>query len=421
FSVVLIYTLARQLFRDRSIALLSALFLLTDGLMFSEARIGTNDIFQLGFLLAAYNAFVLYLRRPARSGLSWLALTGFLLGLAFASKWPAVFSIGLLASIAVVRGLWPHRDPALVAKLPAAALASPDADGPPDTRRARAEPAHTPTANGPGGAVDGLEWAEDGISVMPGVRAPGMSFAPWDVPARLWYLAASLCSLVLLPIGLYVLSYLQMYLQPHHIPLDYAQIGPFHIGPLRLGPATLASSNWWNMFVGEQWQMWHYHTTLKDHHPYYSAWWQWLLDIRPVFYYVHRAGDTVANTYALGNPLLYWVFPLGIVAGVILMWRRRQPWLALVLAALAVNWLPWTHSPRGLFFYHFLPSVPFLVLLMAYGIVALYRRPETLWRCLAIAYSAAVFLGFAFFYTQLSAWPVPNWWADLHYWLPSWQ
>ena len=467
FSVVLIYTLARQLFRDRSIALLAGLFLLTDGLMFSEARIGTNDIFQLAFLLAAYNAFVLYLHRQARHGLGLLALTGLLLGLAFASKWPAVFSIGLLAAIALVRGFWPHRDPALAATLQAG-LTEPAANGALDSGLATDEPeqAHqaSDSANDPGalgagpdGAPDhgsafaavansqgaarasvpdeatamGQSHVDDGIGGTPAGRAPEVGasgevtwrgFAPWEVPARLWYLVAAVCSLVLLPIGLYILSYLQMYLQPHHIPADYAQIGPFHIGALTLGPATLTSSSWWNMFVGEQWQMWHYHTTLKDHHPYYSLWWQWLLDIRPVFYYVNRAGDTVANTYALGNPILYWVFPLGIVAGAILVWRRRrQAWLALVLGAFAVNWLPWIHSPRGLFFYHFLPSVPFLVMLMAHGVVALHRRPEVLWRRIAIAYTAAVFLGFAFFYTQLSAWPVPGWWADLHYWLPSWQ
>src|SRR5581483_2724433 len=215
--------------------------------------------------------------------------------------------------------------------------------------------------------------------------------------------------------------YLQMFLQKHQIAPSYNEVGPFTLGPLSIGPKTLTDSGWWSMFVGEQWQMWHYHTTLNSPHPYYSLWWQWLLDIRPVFYYVDRTDDYVANTYNLGNPLLYWGFPIAIVLGAFLLWKRRDLGLALLLAGFAANWLPWAKSPRGLFFYHFLPSVPFLVLLVAYCLVWLWRQRNARWRKVATIYTAVIFVSFAFFYTQLSAWPVPSWYADIHYWLPSWE
>jgi dolichyl-phosphate-mannose-protein mannosyltransferase len=228
--------------------------------------------------------------------------------------------------------------------------------------------------------------------------------------------------MVAIPIALYIASYIQMFLQPHDIPAEYNQIGPLTLGPINLGPGTLPDSSWWSMFVGEQWQMWHYHTTLTAGHPYYSKWWQWLLDIRPVFYYVDRSTDGyVANTYNLGNPLLYWGFPLAILLGLWLLWRKRDLRLAFILAATAINWLPWALSPRGMFFYHFLPTVPFLVLLVAYCLCWLWRQPSRAWHRVAGVYVALVFVSFAFFYTQLAAWPVPEWYADIHYWLPSWQ
>jgi len=65
--------------------------------------------------------------------------------------------------------------------------------------------------------------------------------------------------------------------------------------------------------------------------------------------------------------------------------------------------------------------VPFLVLLVAYCLTWLWRRPNRKWHRVAGIYVGLVFLSFAFFYTQLAAWPVPEWYADMHYWLPSWQ
>ncbi|MBV8086523.1 MAG: phospholipid carrier-dependent glycosyltransferase [Chloroflexi bacterium] len=390
--VVLLYLLARTLFRDRLLATIAAGIVSIEGLMFAESRIGTNDIFQLAFLLGAYTCFAKFYWRPARDGIGWLFATGLFLGLAFGTKWPAFFSIMLLGFLAFARALWPARW----------------------TRRLR-------TIRAP------VAPPEEADAPSPGVEAevealPEAEPAPkWGILGRLGYLIAAFIAMVVQPLVLYVLSYLQMFLQPHQIPANYAEVGPFKLGPISLGPASLPDSSWKSMFIGEQWQMWHYHTTLTAGHPYYSKWWQWLLDIRPVFYYVDRGDDWVANTYNLGNPLLYWGFPIAIVLCCWLVWKKRDFALALVMAALAINWLPWMASPRGMFFYHFLPSVPFLVLMVAYSLVWLLRQPARKWQRVAGIYLAVIFVSFAFFYTQLAAWTVPNWYADIHYWLPSWQ
>ena len=378
--VALLYSLARLLFRDRLLATLAAGIITVEGLMFAESRIATNDIFQLAFLLAAYCCFTRFLDVPARRGIGWLFGTGLFLGLAFGTKWPAIYSIVLLTAVALLRGVWPARWSTWFAT---AGLR-------------RAPPPESEEETAPAG--------------------PG-----WGIAGRIGYLASAFVATTLVPIALYIASYIQMFLQQHHIPEEYAQIGPLNLGFTSLGPTNLPNSSWWSMFVGEQWQMWHYHTNLTAGHPYYSKWWEWVLDIRPVFYYVDRGDGWVANTYNLGNPLLYWAFPIAILLGLWLLWRRRDARLALVLAAAGINWLPWALSPRGMFFYHFLPTVPFLVLLVAYCLVWLWRQPSPRWRRVAPIYVALVLVSFAFFYTQLAAWPVPEWYADIHYWLPTWQ
>jgi dolichyl-phosphate-mannose-protein mannosyltransferase len=418
--VALLYALARLLFRDRLLATLAAGIITVEGLMFAESRIGTNDIFQLAFLLAAYCCFTRFLDVPARRGIGWLLGTGLFLGLAFGTKWPAIYSIVLLAAVALPRGVWSPRwtawfQTAGLRRAPpggVAELAGEDEAG---------DPAKAPLVEGACRASAAADLVA-GSSGEPELRADDAPAAPgWGIGGRIGYLAAAFVATVLLPIALYMASYIQMFLQQHHIPEEYAQIGPLNLGFTSLGPTTLPDSSWWSMFVGEQWQMWHYHTTLTAGHPYYSKWWEWLLDVRPVFYYVDRGDGWVANTYNLGNPLLYWGFPIAIVLGLWLLWRRRDARLGLVLAAAGINWLPWALSPRGMFFYHFLPTVPFLVLLVAYCLVWLWRQPSPKWRRVPRIYVAVVFVSFAFFYTQLAAWPVPEWYADIHYWLPTWQ
>lgn len=400
--VVLVYALARLLFHDRLLATLATGLITVEGLMFAESRIGTNDIFQLAFLLAAYCCFVLFLDRPARRGVGLLFATGLFLGLAFGTKWPATFSIFLLSVMALLRGIW---SPRWTVWMQTAGL-----------RRRQTAPA----------VSEDVESAAEGRASAPAIEAVAVrpmppEAQPWGVGSRIGYLAAAFVGTVLVPIALYIASYTQMFLQSHKIPAEYAQIGPLNLGVASLGPTNLPDSSWWSMFLGEQWQMWHYHTTLTAGHPYYSKWWEWLLDIRPVFYYVDRTDSYVANTYNLGNPLLYWGFPIAILLGLWLFWRKRDLRLGLVLAAAAINWVPWALSPRGMFFYHFLPTVPFLVLLVAYCLAWLWRQPSPKWQRVAGIYVAVVFVSFAFFYTQLAAWPVPEWYADIHYWLPSWQ
>ncbi|HET7028027.1 MAG TPA: phospholipid carrier-dependent glycosyltransferase [Candidatus Limnocylindrales bacterium] len=102
----LLYLLARLLFRRRSIAVLTAVFVLADGMFFVMARIGMNDAYVGLFLVAAYLVFAgLWLERWRWRGAFWIGMPvlGVLLGLGLASKWVAAYAIGALGILYLAR------------------------------------------------------------------------------------------------------------------------------------------------------------------------------------------------------------------------------------------------------------------------------------------------------------------------------
>lgn len=211
-------------------------------------------------------------------------------------------------------------------------------------------------------------------------------------------------------------------------------------------------------FVELHRQMWGYHMGLKEHHPYESRPWQWVLNLRPVWFYVARNPDkdTVANIYNLGNSVVLY-FGAASVAGLVgllvvspgveLVRRLRslargfagwvrgrgsatevwaglnapiQPaplaWsMAFLVAGYLIVWLPWQFSPRIMFFYHYLPAVPMLC--VAGGVIladwatsrwALLRAMAWLVVTLAVAW-------FALFFPNMTGIDMPTKWVDKVY------
>ena len=103
---VLIYLLARILFRRRSVALIVGLLTLVDGMLFVQSRIGMNDAYVGLFIVAAYTLFAALWTGALRGRLAfWAAMPtiGLLLGLALASKWVAAYAIGALGILVLAR------------------------------------------------------------------------------------------------------------------------------------------------------------------------------------------------------------------------------------------------------------------------------------------------------------------------------
>ena len=109
--------------------------------------------------------------------------------------------------------------------------------------------------------------------------------------------------------------------------------------------------------------MYNYHSGLDATHPYSSPWWKWVLDIRPILYYLHYSADGVTKSAfgACGNPLFWW----GGLGAMILMIVKgvrgdRMAWF--ILAGYLSSLLPWVTVERCAFIYHYFPCTVFLAL-----------------------------------------------------------
>ena len=103
---VLVFLLARILFRRRAVAVFAGLFTLLDGMFFVQSRIGMNDAYVGAFLLAAIVLFAgLWTGRWRARWAFWVGMPaiGLLLGLALASKWVALYAIGGLGILVLAR------------------------------------------------------------------------------------------------------------------------------------------------------------------------------------------------------------------------------------------------------------------------------------------------------------------------------
>lgn len=194
----------------------------------------------------------------------------------------------------------------------------------------------------------------------------------------LWFLV--------LPISVYLLTYTPMFLTGHGL----------------------------DTFWGMQKQMWWYHTNLRATHPYTSPWWSWPFLLRPIYLYTSdEVGGVVSRIYAMGNPFVFWLGLASVVISASIAFVERNKKLALVVFSYLAFFVPWAASPRIMFLYHYLPSVPFLVIATAY---VLRRAPKFILPYLLIC--LVVFLYYLPHWTGL---PVPLWLDKSYYWFTSWR
>ncbi len=165
-------------------------------------------------------------------------------------------------------------------------------------------------------------------------------------------------------------------------------------------------------FWGMQKQMWWYHSGLNATHPYTSAWWSWPLTLRPVYLYQNYKDGIVANIYAHGNPFFFWLGGLSVVLSLFVAIKKRLVVYLVLVFSYLVLFTPWAISPRIMFLYHYLPSVPFMAIILA----SLLKRIK--WLLLP---SLVIFLAFVYFYPHWSAIFVPEWWDKSYYWISSWR
>ncbi|MEO7663858.1 MAG: phospholipid carrier-dependent glycosyltransferase, partial [Candidatus Limnocylindrales bacterium] len=457
---VLLYLLARLLFRRREVAVFLAILIALDGMLFAQSRIGMNDAYVGLGIVAAYTLFAALWRSPGSRRRDWIAfallmpLIGACLGFALASKWVAAYAIGALGILVLSRSalgrllliaglvlittalgylaisvppgqtggnyLFLFMMVGLTLAAVAAIVIHPVAWSWEEQRLAIRGPAvlgaaifliaiathRTESRLTLGGlAVTPMELAFGLVvlsaaiysaCVVVGRRGFGpLAVAPpRDDPASLlepaaaapagWLrpgaayglpLAWTVLCLVVLPVALYVVSYLPWAAVENH----------------RIVPGWPGGHTGQTLLDLTQ-EMYKYHNTLSSAHAASSPWWAWIFDFKPVWFYQESfAGGTSAAIYDAGNLIAWW---LAIPAMAFAAWQafaRRNAALALVTIAFACQWIAWARIDRAAFQYHYYTSLPFVFLALAYFLAELWRgASRRTWLLARLAAAAAV-------------------------------
>jgi dolichyl-phosphate-mannose--protein O-mannosyl transferase len=381
-----VYLLGLRLTGQRLVALVAATLTLVDGLYFVESRTGVIDIFGTVFMIVAFIACYAFVTAPPDRVRTPLLLLGLFMGLAIATKWNAVYPAVLLGALAVWRTyvLMPLLMRRIVIAL--AALGT------------LAGIIVFPLLREASGLIIVLivtaliAWQLVLLIVAPQQQTPPPDAHDALVQHLIWVPLA----LVVLPLALYLASYIPFFAMGHTI----AQLREL------------------------QWQMYYYHSHLVATHPYASKWYEWPAVWRPVYYAQTLGPNGIsANTYANGNPLLYWCYLPATLYVTVRWWLARHPALPVLLIGFFGQWLPWALIPRLAYIYHFLPASIFGTLAVAVAVNDLWRwgRRSVPLRAVAVGYVAVVVAAFIFFYPIYASVNLTGPELQARIWIPSWR
>ena len=255
------------------------------------------------------------------------------------------------------------------------------------------------------GAGLGVLWLADWIRQARAAAPEGKALGekPADAqPGRAFLQNVGWCLIffVAVPALIYYLSY---------IPYGAAR-GAF---PFSLDYTKIVWNNQVFMFT--------YHKGVNATHPYSSRWYQWMLDIRPILYYLKRFDDGRRSSFgAWLNPLLCWAGLLSLFVLLYMALVRRDRKAGFLLWGYLAQLLPWVLITRTTFEYHYFPSSVFLVLALGY-VFALMRDCEKDWKWRVYGLCGLSAALFVLFYPAISGLPVNSETATKFLkWLPTW-
>ena len=187
------------------------------------------------------------------------------------------------------------------------------------------------------------------------------------------------------------------------------------------GVGMLFSKDYLRIVLDNQKYMFTYHSGVTATHPYSSVWWQWILDIRPILYYLeYYTGGRESSIGAWMNPIVCWG---GLCAMVCMAYEaaaKRDRCALFILIGYLAQLVPWLFVKRVVFEYHYFPSSIFLVLALGHMFRTMEKR-EPGSKPLIWSYAVVSVVVFAVFYPALSGAIVPRWYdLKLLKWLQTW-
>lgn len=215
----------------------------------------------------------------------------------------------------------------------------------------------------------------------------------------------SILFFVIVPVIIYVLSY---------IPYGTAS-------GMTISKGMLWNKDFYKIIIENQKFMFGYHSKLVATHPYSSPWYSWLLDIRPILYYLEYLPNGNKSAFgAFGNPVLWWGGLIALVYTVKQFVMTRDFKALFIVVGYLAQLLPWVFISRVVFIYHYFPSTIFLVLSTCYAFNGMYKRGKGYFELAMLSYTGVSILLFVAFYPVLTGGLAPQWYTtNFLQWIPG--
>jgi dolichyl-phosphate-mannose--protein O-mannosyl transferase len=165
-----------------------------------------------------------------------------------------------------------------------------------------------------------------------------------------------------------------------------------------------------------------FNLNLVTEHAYNSPAYQWLLQIRPTyFYYETVADDRVESVTSLGNPLIWWVGTLALIVMLMMAIRSHNRLAGYSLFGLISGWLPWVLIPdRTKFAFYAIIFEAFVIMAIVLGVKFWFERHPKSARVGTIILACLTLGVSVYLYPIWVAIPVEEIQFGQYFWLGSW-
>ena len=344
--ILVIYKIAKQLFKRERYALFSAIIMALDGMHFVQTRIGTVDSLLLLFCLTSFIFFLKYLYMPKEESIKTrkipLLLSGTFWGMAISVKWTSAFvglGMGILYLIKTIK----------------------------------------------------------------------------DREINLKLLLWSVLSFIIIPIAIYVASYIPIINNPN-AQLYYAYENKS--GETVSEYITIKDIG---SFIKYQKAMYDYHSKLEATHPYTSKWYEWPIMKRPLWFYIGRFdNDKIGTIACMGNPAIWWLSTATAIFTLIYTIIKKDKEGLIILVMIIATWITYAFIGRIMFIYHYFITLPYMMLTIVFTISKLAKWKSKVDYCIPAL--CAIFLAFfIYFYPVYSGMPVRLKYIKATEWFNSWE
>jgi dolichyl-phosphate-mannose--protein O-mannosyl transferase len=185
------------------------------------------------------------------------------------------------------------------------------------------------------------------------------------------------------------------------------------------GFSMFLDKNYLKLVLDNQSSMFNYHSGVTATHPYSARWYLWLIDGRPILYFLRSYPNNIKSAFAaFMNPLICWG---GLIAVFAMLWksiRFRDGKAMFILIGYLSQLVPWFFIERITFAYHYFPSLIFIAAAICH-VFNSFRLRDAKWKRRVYGATAACLLLFIAFYPVLTGLPVPRAYTDLLAWIPG--